>query len=252
MIGRIEDHAMKIDIDLASDAIALDIDGTLIDIAPTPEDVVVPDSLRASLKTLSPLLGGALAFCSGRTLAAVDALFAPLKLAAVGCHGAEVRHGPDAPVVATAPPIPEAVKRAFADVPQRLPGVRVEDKTYTLAFHYRIVPEQEQGLLDILKSRLPGVDSELVELHGKGIVELKGRGFNKGTGLAALMARAPFAGRRPVYLGDDRTDEDVFAVLGRYNGLGISVGSLLKGASAQFAAPADVRAWLARLAVQKA
>lgn len=240
---------MSPELDLARDALILDIDGTLIDIAPTPEQVIVPDDLRASLAALSPKLGGALAFCSGRTLVAVDALFAPLKLAAIGTHGAEIRYSPDAPVAITAPPISDAVKQAFADVPTRLPGVRVEDKGYTLAFHYRLAPQQETPLFALLDERLPQFASaELVELRGKAIVELKNKGFNKGTGVEALMARAPFEGRRPVYMGDDRTDDDVFAVLSRYDGLGISVGALRKGASVEIESPADVRAWLAELA----
>jgi trehalose 6-phosphate phosphatase len=237
------------DFDTARDALLLDIDGTLIDIAPTPEDVVVPDSLRKSLAALSPLIGGALAFCSGRTLVAVDALFAPLKLAAIGTHGAEIRRAPDAPVQDVATPIPDAVKQAFADVPTLLPGIRVEDKTYTLAFHYRLAMQHEADLFALLGARLPAFASaELVELRGKAIVELKANTFNKGTGVRALMQLPPFQGRRPVYLGDDRTDEDVLAVLADYNGLGISVGTLLKGATREFAAPADVRAWIAQLA----
>ncbi len=238
-------------LDLAHDALLLDIDGTLIDIAPTPEEVVVPENLRQSLAALSPMLGGALAFCSGRTLVAVDALFAPLKLAAIGTHGAEIRMTPGGPVKDVAPPIPDAVKQAFADVPALLPGIRVEDKTYTLAFHYRLAPQHEAALFALLGARLPGLDAQLVELRGKAIVELKSRDFNKGTGVRALMQEAPFKGRRPVYLGDDKTDEDVFAVLGAYNGLGISVGALLNDATVEFASPEVVRDWIAKLATGK-
>ncbi|HEY2068832.1 MAG TPA: trehalose-phosphatase [Rhizomicrobium sp.] len=240
------------ELDFAHDALLLDIDGTLIEIAPTPEAVVVPDSLKRSLTALQPLFGGALAFCSGRVLEAVDHLFTPLKLAAIGAHGAEIRYSPDAPFVAVAPPISDAVKQAFTDVEARMPGVRVEDKTYTLAFHYRLAPQYESEVLATIAARLPKLDPGLVTLRGKAIVEIKSGSFNKGTGLRALMARPPFMGRRPVFLGDDRTDEDVLAVLAEYKGLGISVGTLLKGASAEIPSPAAVRDWLSAMASEEA
>ena len=241
-----------IDFDFARDALLTDIDGTLIDIAPTPESVVVPQSLLQSLEALLPRLGGALAFCTGRTLAAADKLLAPLELAAVGAHGAEIRSAPTAPIVDVAPPLPDTVREAFADVPASLPGVRVEDKHFTLAFHYRQAPEQEQRLFALLARRMPGLGVELVELRGKAIVELKSPAFNKGSGLRALMARAPFRGRRPIYMGDDTTDEDVFMVLKEYDGLGISVGAPMKGAAKELASPSAVRDWIGRLATGEA
>ncbi|MGH6873108.1 MAG: trehalose-phosphatase [Rhizomicrobium sp.] len=243
---------MKPDLDFARDALVLDIDGTLIEIAPAPEDVVVPPDLVRTLAALRPLLGGALAFCSGRTLQAVDALFAPLKLAAIGAHGAEIRVAPDAPMKVAARTVPQAAKDAFADVEQRFPGVRVEDKTYTLAFHFRQAPRAEDALGRLIGERLARLKSDLTVLHGKAIFELKEPGFNKGTGFEALMGHPPFHGRRPVFLGDDQTDEDVMAVLARYGGVGISVGRLLKGAQGEFAAPAQVRAWLSQMATEEA
>ncbi|HEY1630043.1 MAG TPA: trehalose-phosphatase [Rhizomicrobium sp.] len=242
----------RIDLDFARDALFSDIDGTLIDIAPTPEQVVVPRSLLQSLEALSPRLGGALAFCTGRTLAAADRLLAPLKLAAVGSHGAEIRTAPDAPVTDVAPPLPDKVRETFADVAAKLPGVRVEDKHFTLAFHYRLAMQHEAALFAILAQRMPGLGLQLVELRGKAIVELKSPAFNKGTGLRALMDRAPFKGRRPIYMGDDTTDEDVFMVLKDYGGLGISVGAPMKGAAKEFASPSAVRDWIARLATGEA
>jgi trehalose 6-phosphate phosphatase len=241
-----------IELDFARDALFTDIDGTLIDIAPTPEQVVFPESLRTALGELSPRLGGALAFCTGRTLAAADKLFAPLNLAALGCHGAEIRNAPDAPIVDVVPPLPDSVRETFADVATLLPGIRIEDKHFTLAFHYRLAPQHEAALFAILAQRMPGLGVELVELRGKAIVELKSPDFNKGTGLRELMRRAPFAGRRPIYLGDDRTDEDVFAVLKDFGGVGISVGAVLKGASREMAAPQDVRDWISQLATGEA
>lgn len=234
--------------DFARDALILDIDGTLIEIAPTPESVIVPPALHSIIAALAKRFDGAIAYCSGRTMAVVDHLMAPPRLAAIACHGAEIRSAPDAPVSVVGTPIAQAVKDAFADIETDMPGVRMEDKHYTLAFHYRLAPQYEAQLLQTIAARLPALDPDLVTLRGKAIVELKARGFNKGTGLRALMTHAPYAGRRPIFLGDDRTDEDVLAVLKDYGGTGYSVGALLKGASAEFAAPADVRAWLARMA----
>jgi trehalose 6-phosphate phosphatase len=235
-------------IDFAHDALLLDIDGTLLDIAMTPEAVVIPDSLRAALNTLGPKLGGALAFCSGRTLAAVDALFAPLKLAAIGSHGAELRAAPDAPIQPEAEPLSDDIKRRFADIAALEPGVRVEDKNYTLAFHYREAPQREADLLRVLTERLAALPPGYEFLRGKAIVELKRVGFNKGSGVRALMTHAPFTGRRPVFAGDDRTDEDVMAVLADFDGIGISVGRELDGAQYETGSPTDMRAWLAQLA----
>src|SRR3954466_3877641 len=126
-------------------ALFLDIDGTLLDMARTPEAVVVPSELVAALRRLSQDLRGAVAFVSGRSLATIDALFAPLKFAAVGCHGAQVR-GDDGVVQALSAPVSDTVRGVLRDLAQAHPGVLLEDKVYALALHYRLAPEAKPVL----------------------------------------------------------------------------------------------------------
>src|SRR5471032_3085189 len=126
-------------------ALFLDIDGTLLDLARTPDAVVVPADLRLALVKLHDELRGALAFVSGRPLIAIDRLFAPLRTAAIGCHGAEVR-GHDGRVQTLARPISDSVRALFADLARARPGVLLEEKVFGLALHYRLAPEAKPGL----------------------------------------------------------------------------------------------------------
>ncbi|HEX3651419.1 MAG TPA: trehalose-phosphatase [Rhizomicrobium sp.] len=234
-------------LDLMRDALFLDIDGTMIDIAPTPEAVVVPESLKLSLSRLREALGGALALISGRTLGAIDELFAPLKFTAAADHAAEIRLQPAGRVKHCAAPLSSAEKAAFAPVVKLDPRLRIEDKVYTLAVHYRLAPELGDTVIAAMRDTAAELHESLRVLCGKAVVEVKRHGFNKGTGLREIMLHPPFAGRRPIFLGDDVTDEDALAVLPEFSGLGISVGRLLPGATRQISSPAEVRLWLAQL-----
>jgi trehalose 6-phosphate phosphatase len=234
-------------VDLTRDAILLDVDGTLLDIAPTPEEVRVPESLQRTLRRMIAVTGGALALVSGRTLASIDELFAPLESAAIGCHGAQLRSSARAAIAMRARTIPESLRQAFADVSVLLPGVRIEDKTFTLAFHYRQARETEKALLLLLRNRLIPFERDYVLMAGKSIFEIKLKSRNKGEALLSLMRLAPFRGRRPIYLGDDTTDKYAFAILPELGGLGISVGRRMPHADFVVNAPQDVRRWLAML-----
>ena len=233
-------------LDRARDALFLDIDGTIVDIAPTPEAVCVPESLKRNLSRLNAFLDGAVALVSGRTLASVDALFAPVELSAVGCHGAEIRRRPESKIESRGEPLSTPIKAAFADIAKLDARIRLEDKHFTFAIHYRRAPELENQLFGLVNERLAALDANLEVICGKAVIEIKEPGFNKGTGLMDLMSQAPFRGRHPVYFGDDSTDEDAFAVLAGLKGLGISVGRMLPGAASCVFSPADVRDWLAR------
>src|SRR3984885_7232531 len=160
-------------LDLEHDAFFFDVDGTLLDIASRPEDVVVPETLRNDLAALRDRCGGAIALISGRKLAIINALFEPLKLATVGCHGAEMRLTPNGPREQFAPPVPEDVRRAFADVGKLDPRIIVEDKSYTLAFHYRAAMDREDELLALVQKKLAPFEPEFTMLHGKAIIEIK-------------------------------------------------------------------------------
>ena len=229
-------------------ALFLDIDGTLLDLARTPDAVVVPADLQAALLRLYDELRGALAFVSGRSLIAIDRLFAPLRTAAIGCHSAEVR-GDDGKVLALAPAISQEVRGLFAHLAKTHPGVLVEDKIYGLALHYRLAPEAKPVLQAALAQHQDLLAAEGITLiEGKAVIDARPRGIDKGVGLRALLDQKPFAGRRVLFGGDDTTDLDVFQMLPEIGGTGFSVGKHFPGVEHVFASPRAVRQWLSRLA----
>ncbi len=238
------------EIDFFRDALLFDVDGTLLDLAPRPEDVHVPQSLRDTLEKLNRLCDGAVALVSGRKLAIIDGLFLPLSLTTIGAHGAELQRTPGGPIAQCAPPLAERVRNAFADLGNLDSRIVVEDKTYTLAFHYRAARDRSAELVRLAGERLKPFEPEFVMLCGKDIVEVKSAAFSKGTALRKLLAAPPFEGRRPIYCGDDTTDEDAFKMLTEFGGLGVSVGHKMAGAAFAVPAPADIRNWLARIAAQ--
>jgi trehalose 6-phosphate phosphatase len=227
-------------------AIMLDVDGTLLDIAPRPQEVFVPKNLRETLQRLRRQLGGAVAFVSGRPLEDIDRIFAPLKLPAVGGHGAEIRLAGDGHVKRhTRVNLDPALKMQFYEVAKLGPGIIVEDKDYSIALHYRLAPQLGGQVMDAVAAIYERSGANTFEiLPGKSVVEIKPRGFNKGVGVKYLMRHAPFAGRRPVFIGDDTTDHAAFAVLPDFRGIGYSVGGIVPGASFNFDGPKDVRMWL--------
>jgi trehalose 6-phosphate phosphatase len=230
-------------------ALLLDIDGTLLDIASTPDGVAVPPDLKASICVLYERLGRALAFVSGRTLESIDALFSPPTLPAIGCHGAQLR--PSADHIETVDIVPAHFGALFSDIATLAAGILVEDKQFSVAIHYRLAPEAEEQIVRrLLEHRDAIAAAGLQLLRGKAMVEIKSRAYNKGSALKALMSYPPFSGRRPVFLGDDTTDEDVFRVLPDFGGIGLSVGRRIQGAKGTFDSPADVRRWLAKLVLQ--
>lgn len=241
--------AVDFPVDFDKTAILLDIDGTLLDIAPKPHDVLVSPDLRRMLVRLAHGLGGALGLISGRSLADIDYIFDPLRLAVVGGHGAEIRTSPDAkPYRTQSSPLDPVLKQRFIEIAQLDPGIIFEDKDYSLAIHYRLAPQMGGAVIKSVAAICEkyGCDG-LSILPGKSVIEIKPRGFDKGSGLQELMSFAPFAGRTPVFVGDDVTDEAAFAVLPRFSGIGVSVGGIVPGATFNFDGPKDVRLWLHRL-----
>lgn len=234
-------------LDPATTAFLFDVDGTLIDIGPSPFEVDVPADLRAALERLLALAGGAVALVSGRPIRDLDTLFDPLRLPAVGGHGAETR------LRANETP------RRISDLPQSLrdylvsaigpdPRLAYEDKGYSVALHFRKAPEHEAHLLAHVEKGLAIYPKEELEmLPGKAMIEVKRPGISKGAAVRALMTQAPFSGRRPIFIGDDVTDESVFAVMPALGGESFSVGRRFAGVPHVFAAPAAVRRALAQL-----
>jgi trehalose 6-phosphate phosphatase len=217
-------------------AVLLDIDGTLLDLAPTPREVWVPPGLSKTLNRLLDKTSGALALVSGRSLNDIDLIFAPDQFPAVGGHGAEMRLATDGDAVAThAPPMDKELKRRLAAIAKLSPGILLEDKGYSLALHYRLAPHAEKAIyaaVSLIRADLPNAPIEV--LPGKCVCEIKHSGFNKATGVRELMTHEPFKGRRPIFIGDDVTDEAVFAIVPEFGGLAFSVGRHAKGVADYF------------------
>lgn len=234
---------------LARTAILLDIDGTLLDLMPTPREVFVPPELSGTLNGLLARTSGALALVSGRSLNDIDLIFAPDQFPAVGGHGAEMRLGVDSEAVAVqAPPLDKELKRRLATIAKLSPGILLEDKGYSLALHYRLAPHAEKAIYEavaLIRADLPNAPIEV--LPGKSVCEIKHSGFTKASGVRELMTHEPFKGRKPLFIGDDVTDESVFAILPDFGGVAFSVGRRVRGVAGHFDAPSDVRAFLARL-----
>src|SRR5262245_16550057 len=172
----------------------LDVDGTLLDIAPTPELVVVPPELSDILSRLFSLLGGALALVSGRPISEIDRLFAPLRLPAAGEHGAEIRPAADQPILSGPAPIMLATLAArLAAETKDISGVRIERKRTGVVVHYRQAPEQEQRLRELVAAAVADHSADIQIMPGKMVLEVKKRSYTKGQAVIALMQRPPFA-----------------------------------------------------------
>jgi trehalose 6-phosphate phosphatase len=235
---------------LRETALLLDIDGTLLEFAATPREVWVPPGLRETLNTLIEQTSGALALVSGRSLNDIDLIFAPEVYPAVGGHGAEMRLKLEGEQGAVhAPMMDKELKRRLAAIAALSPGILLEDKGYSLALHYRLAPQAERAIYEavsLIRAELPEAPIEV--LPGKCVCEIKHAGFTKASGVRELMTRAPYKGRKPLFIGDDVTDETVFAIMPDYGGLSFSVGRRAEGVDGHFDAPSDVREFLAVLA----
>lgn len=229
----------------------LDVDGTLIDIAARPESVIVPASLLASLSAAAERLDGALALVSGRTIDNLDRLFAPLCLRASGVHGAEIRFDPAGPIlVETTDRLSSSVVDAVHRAASGFPGAITEDKGFSIAVHYRLAHNARAALEQELRAiLLLENDPALRILAGHMVFEVKRATFDKGLAISRFMERAPFAGRKPLFFGDDVTDRPGFAAVLERGGEAFSVGQAFEGLSGSFPDPASVRSWLADVAL---
>lgn len=228
-------------------ALFLDVDGTLLEIARTPDAVRVSAALRETLQRAQQRVNGALALISGRTIASLDRLFAPARFAAAGQHGFERRDAQGWHVV---PEVDaqelEYVRQMLHKLKERHANLLIEDKGASLAVHYRTEPRLEPVVHQAL-NELQGMLAGRYRLRpGKCVVELVPAGiFSKRTAVEAFMHEAPFAGRVPVFVGDDITDEDGFAAVNAMGGHSIKVGRLGQ-TQAEYCLP-DVEAVLAWL-----
>lgn len=226
-------------------ALFLDVDGCLLDFADTPGEVILPPGLLAMLQQLSERLHGALALVSGRTLATIDTMFAPLQLPTAGLHGLERRSTIARLAAPQAPQALAAIRSEALQFAVAWPGVLIEDKGVALGLHWRGAPLAAgamRAFAEAVLPRLPGYGLQ----HGNHVVELRPATGDKGVAISALLDESPFHGRMPVFVGDDLTDESGFAVINARNGLSVLVGER-EPSAAHYALrdPAAVRDWLA-------
>jgi trehalose 6-phosphate phosphatase len=230
----------------------LDIDGTLLDFASTPDGVRVDEPLRALLRQLDRLCEGAVAFVSGRSITDIDELFEPLYFAAAGVHGCERR---DADGKWMRPAFRGDGLGDFLDRIRgplsALDGVLIEDKGCAAALHYRRAPQVEAPLRALLLRFVASLPPSYELFEGDHVFEIKPATFTKATAIEAFMQEAPFAGRFPIFIGDDSTDLDGFAAIRRYKGLAIGVGQRIT-TDWLLPNPAAVRRWLESFLLRRA
>lgn len=235
----------------ASAACFFDFDGTLVDVASRPELVQVSPAVVAGLTRLHELLDGAVALVSGRAIADLDQFLDPLRLPAAGVHGAERRSASGAWHRSEAPPLARAAGWLTAWAAQH-PGSWLEEKPGALVLHFRAAPELEpHARAAVAEARALTPDALLKVVPGKMIVELASSTVDKGQAVLAFMADAPFAGRRPWFFGDDRTDESAFEAVRALDGVTVKVGPGETAAAYRVEGPAAVRDWLARAILQQ-
>ena len=233
-------------IDAGTTAVFLDVDGTLLGFKSRPEDVRADPDLLDLLARLRDATGGALALVSGRMISDLDRIVAPLRLPAGGTHGAELRFADGRREDPRGDALAHLRDDATAFVDAR-PGLVLEDKGATIAIHYRHAPEHAGAIAAFLDAAVVGHD--LMVQHGKMVAEVRPTGSHKGAAIETLMTTPPFAGRKPLFIGDDLTDEHGFESVNRLGGFSIKVGHEDKKtiASRRLADISRVRSFLAGL-----
>jgi trehalose 6-phosphate phosphatase len=225
----------------------LDVDGTLIELSDSPLDTHADPGLKTLLGNVAERLGGALALVSGRSIEYLDALFAPLRLPAAGLHGVErrkasgVMHGAsfvDAQL--------DRARTALAALVTAHPGTLLEDKGRTIAVHFRMAPNSEAAVLEAVRASAAQMGSNYHVQGGNMMSEIKPRGFSKAAAIKAFMQEPPFSGRKPVFAGDDLTDQDGFKTVEDQGGISVAVGDRVHG-QFRLENAAAVRGWLERI-----
>ncbi|MBC7907967.1 MAG: trehalose-phosphatase [Rhodospirillaceae bacterium] len=226
----------------------LDLDGTLIDIAPTPSAVTVPEPLPHLLTRLSQCHDGALAVVSGRSLENLRLLLTPFDPPAAGLHGLECRDASGGVVRLAPPPGLDDIRTRLARAVEDAPGLLLEDKGLALALHFRQAPEREESARRAVVAAL-GDNPGFAMLAGKMVFEVKPAGVDKGSAVRSFMTKPPFSGRRPVFVGDDVTDEYGFRAANELGGLSVLVGQPRETAAMFHLDDIEAcRGWLARAA----
>lgn len=231
-------------------AFFFDVDGTLAAIQSRPDEAFIPDTVRDTLQTLSRLSNGALALVSGRPIHELDMLAAPLRAPAAGVHGAERR---DASGELHRISLPASMGQELSDTLHKAmaqwPGTQLETKGMAFALHYRRAVQYENEVMQLaqaLVARFPALALQ----PGKCVVEIKPQGVDKGEAIKAFMGEAPFAGRIPVFIGDDLTDEKGFRAVNALQGISVKVGEGSSEAQFRLKGVEEVHAWLEQIKLQ--
>lgn len=229
MTTLIEPETVQITRDIAVQpdniALFLDFDGTLVEIAPSPEDVQLDRRVAPALETLRSQLGGALALVSGRPIAFLDEMLAPHHFDIAGLHGAQIRQGGELHAQSDAPSDMREAVREMVRFANSHVGIIVEDKRISAALHWRLAPELKDEALELMRKAAARLGPGVRLQEGKSVAELVPSGASKGNAIAWLMATPSYAGRRPVFIGDDITDEDGFEAVNAMGGLSIRIGA---------------------------
>ena len=205
-------------------AIFLDFDGTLVEIAPSPNEIEVDPLTLITLETLFRKFDGALAIITGRKLEDIDTCLFPLILPAAGIHGVERRSSNGSIHTPAHDAKLSQIKKIISEYSKKNFGVFLEDKGQSLAVHYRMAPDKEKPI-KLLLSKLTRNRDDLQILSGKMVYEVKPVSINKGTAIEAFMTEIPFKNRTPLFVGDDQTDEDAFKYVNKIGGLSVRVGT---------------------------
>jgi trehalose 6-phosphate phosphatase len=229
-------------------ALFLDFDGTLVEIAEKPDAVQLAETTRETLTRLQRSLGGALAIVTGRDIEMIDAMLAPFRCPVAGVHGLTRRdalgraHG----AMVESNFLDEAERR-LQQLARTEVGLLVERKSHAIAIHYRSRADLEHMCLEVMEG-IARLDDRVRLVRGKMVIEARPTGGDKGMAVADFMMEAPFAGRRPLFAGDDVTDEDAFEVVNRRGGLTLKIGPGETRAQHRIANTASFLAWLAEMA----
>jgi trehalose 6-phosphate phosphatase len=229
-----------------SQALFLDFDGTLVEIAPAPGLVRVPAELPHLLGELADRLGGAVAVVSGRPLDELARMLAPFAGGIAGDHGLERRYGDGNVTRCLTYPELDRFRPLAADFAMQHAGVLLEDKGGSLALHYRQAPSLAASCHALIQGAAQASNGALAVVEGKMVIELMPRSGGKGRAIVEFLADTPFRGRLPVFIGDDTTDEDGFAAVNQLGGISIHVGGGTTIARHSLATVGDVWAWLVR------
>lgn len=228
-------------------ALFFDLDGTLADIQPHPDQVSIPKPIREALRQLALQQSGALALISGRSMAELDTLSAPFRFPLAGVHGAERRDIKDQLHIVTLPPLlADTLFQWLTQAMSSLEGCELENKGMAFALHYRQAPQHAKAIELLARDAVARFDGLSLQ-PGKCVVELKPKGINKGAAIAAFLREDPFRGRQPVFIGDDLTDEAGFEVVNLAGGISVKVGPGQTQAQWRLADVAATHQWLQQM-----